>query len=152
MFASAGVLADEKLGGYGGIGLSASYLEFDSTGFDDMAAGVSLHAGYRYNPYLAVEGTLLAGEYDDWEGGPFYGAGISIMPMLPISEDLDGFLSFDYAVTGSDDYIGNIVDGFGVSIGFVHHFGDMYVRSSVGTQLEDEATVLGLGVDIGWHF
>jgi len=152
MLTSAGVMAGDRLGGYGGIGLSTAYIEYDGIDVNDGAAGISAHGGYRYNEYLAVEGSLGVFDYKDWVWGPIYSAGISVMPMLPISENLDGFLSFDYSVSGSDDYIGNIGDGFGVGIGLMHHFGDMYVRGSIGTTLEEEVTVLGLGVDIGWHF
>jgi len=149
---SSGAFAADKLGLYTGIGLTAAYVEADPR--DATVLGAHIDVGYRHNPYLATEVSFGVSEAtkSDVTG---YSIGFSVLPMLPLNEDTDIFLSFNYGVVTSNDFLdfdGEIEDGFGVGIGFMHHMNNIYVRGNLATAFDDGTESVGLGLDIGFKF
>ncbi len=149
---SSSVFAADKLGWYAGIGIGATYIEVDP--FDDVALGAHVDVGYRHNAYLATEGFIGGVDLMDYDVTG-YSAGISILPMVPVNENTDVFVSFTYAATTSNDWPDgeqNIEDGFGVAFGIMYHIDNIYVRGSLGTAFDQETESVGLGVDVGYKF
>ncbi len=146
---------DHKKGGYGGFGVGATYVELDYGGTNDVAYGADVFGGYRFNPYIAAEVSIGGFKYDDFDAK---GAGISVsvLPIAPISDTLDAYLSFDYSLVYLDNYWGNVVDGFGVGAGMMWHNESMFVRWGISTALDGSdgpsTASIGAGVSVAFKF
>ena len=152
MMVSSTAFAADKLGPYAGLGVGVSYVEVDPR--DRTVVGAHLDLGYRYTAYLATEGSIGISEARNSDVTA-YSAAISVLPMLPVSEDMDIFLAFSYSVATSNDFLEvdrDIEDGFGVGIGFIHHMDNIYVRGRVSTPFSDAADAVGVGLDLGFKF
>lgn len=183
MGASAGVLA-EKLGPYAGIGVNATYNnqhseEYNGNWGKGNTQAVSLYGGYRFNQYLAAEIGLShqKEKYDmlwisvvqdniDVKGDGLV-ASLSILPMIPINENLDAYLSLGYSIKAihydfyypGTEEIDPIFDetlnrdAFTLGAGLMWHgTGSLYGKVGVETKTGEEDDVLGINASIGLKF
>ncbi len=177
MSVSSGALAD-KLGPYVGVGISANYHNSYSAAYNASqgegdSKGISLHGGYRFNQYLAAEIELgyekakfddlyvgSAEAFYDFEGDALVGS-LSILPMMPINENLDAYLSLGYSIRYLDEVeyddftldVDAARDGFTLGAGFMWHANEsLYGKVGVKTMTGDDNANFGINASIGFKF
>lgn len=162
---SVGAMADDDGGAYMGLGASISH--YDANHFELDSWGYHVFGGYKFNPYVAVELDITQVRLDDSDNGiDFYGdgsgIGISILPMYPLTDNLDGYLSLGYSygtvvVAASD---GNVAiggvdsdSGWAAGAGLMWHVtDDVFLRAGVGSPTEDFGDSITTAIDIGFKF
>ncbi len=180
MSASAGVLAD-KLGPYAGIGVNATYNnqhseEYNGNWGKGNTHAVGLYGGYRFNQYLAAEIGLsyqkekydklfigVVQENVDVEGDGLVGS-LSILPMIPINDSLDVYLSLGYLIKDiayvyhyphdPRKFRENLVrDAFTLGAGLMWYDSEsLYVKVGVETMTGEEDAVFGVRASMGLKF
>ncbi len=113
--------------GYGNVDVSNIYLSQDEN-FDSFM----LQAGYKFNPYIAVEGRYWWTSEDTWDAnlGLDFSTdswGIYVKPMYPVTNELDIYALLGYGDT--DPQIGGEgpgydTDGFQWGLGASYNFTD----------------------------
>jgi len=93
-------------GAYGAMGLD--YSAGSVFGFDTSHDAFMLQAGYKFNPYIAVEGRYWLGSSDDLTfGGMNYSVdleawGLYVKPMYPVTPELDIYALLGYGDTSPE--------------------------------------------------
>lgn len=85
--------------------------------FDEDANSVMLQAGYKFNPYIAVEGRYWIDVDSDWDGDVW---GVYVKPMYPVTNAFDIYALLGYASIDSDMPVDT--DGFSWGIGGAYAF------------------------------
>jgi len=87
-------------GAYGYVNMEASDSEFSE---DDSLNAFMFQAGYKFNPYIAVEGRYWLTSEDEWnDSGVDFSAdswGIYVKPMYPVTNELDIYALLGYGDT-----------------------------------------------------
>ena len=138
-------------GPYAGIAVGATYVEVDGLDINDTVLSAGIFGGYRINSYIAAEISAAGYKYKDWDVKGI-SIGLSVLPIIPINDSLDGFMSLTYGIAAPSDYDGNIVDGFGLGVGFMWHTDELFVRTEIGTGIEDGFSSVGIGLGVGFKF
>lgn len=110
-----------------------------SLSYDDDYSAIMLQAGYKFNPYVAVEGRYWAGLTDNsfTVGGNTFDSdatawGLYVKPMYPVTDALDIYALLGY---GSASMNGVVIDGltrdfdidgFSWGIGAAYSFTDSF--------------------------
>ncbi len=84
---------------------------------DEDANSVMLQAGYKFNPYVAVEGRYWIDADSDWDGDVW---GVYVKPMYPVTEAFDIYGLLGYASVDTDLPVD--MDGFSWGIGGAYAF------------------------------
>ena len=121
---------------------------------------IMLQAGYKFNPYIAIEGRYLFGLDDSLEGGiaEHFGAtvdvstdawGIYLKPMYPVTDAFDiyaliGYGSTEYDVTtehkGIEGSLAESFDGFTWGLGASYAFTENISIFADYTRMYDNTT------------
>ncbi|MFK5938207.1 MAG: porin family protein [Sulfurimonas sp.] len=87
-------------GAYGYVNMEVSDIGFSE---DDSLNSFMFQAGYKFNPYIAIEGRYWATSEDEWNNsGVDFSAdswGIYVKPMYPVSNELDIYALLGYGDT-----------------------------------------------------
>ena len=118
---------------YGGI--AYSYISEDYSrnpqgnpqNFDDSVNGLMLQAGYKFNPYISVEGRYWEGRWDTFDvknaAGTDYtlagpnAYGLYVKPSYPVTEAIDVYALLGYAWVDQNSVRLNSLDGFSWGLG-----------------------------------
>lgn len=162
------VAADgEQSGSYVGVGAMVSQYDANHIEFDGW--GSRVFGGYRFNDYLAAEISVGQVRIDDSingvdVSGEGSGIAVSILPMMPITNNLDGFLCLGYGYGTTDvsieseyvDHPTHMTDSdsaWSVGAGLMWSVGDnIFVRGAIGSPTEDFGDTITAGIDIGFKF
>lgn len=173
---------DHAIGPYIGLGTSVSQIESDVVDFDTWGAHV--FGGYRVHENFAVEVYVGQERLDDSDEGIHLSGnatqvGLSILPILPVTNNLDIFASLGYSYgtatvrAASHDEIGYFSEGspdgwtssdvfyvdatesnsgWPISVGVSYHFDMVFLRGSIGTLADEFGDIVTGSVDIGFEF
>ncbi len=113
-------------GAYGYVNMELSDIGFSE---DDSLNSFMFQAGYKFNPYIAVEGRYWVTSEDEWnDSGDDFSAdswGIYVKPMYPVTNEFDIYALLGYGDT--DPEIGGQgpdydTDGFQWGLGASYEF------------------------------
>lgn len=159
-------MVEESTPGNFYLGLAYSYVNTEVTyavgSDDDYLNGVMLQAGYKFNPYIAVEGRYTFTAEDTNEIGADYSSdtwGIYAKPMYPVTNELDIYALLGYGEV-TPEFNGNAAfdsdtDGFQWGLGASYDVTDSvaifadYVRNFDDTLDLDGVDLLVDTVSVG---
>jgi len=144
------------------IGAAYGYMSEDYTrnpdilplkSFDEDFSSVMLQAGYKFNPYIAIEGrywfgvddVTLAGYADNVDAPDSFG--LYAKPMYPVTDAFDIYALLGYAWT---DTSLNKIDGFSWGVGASYSFADnvaLFVDYTSLYNTDEDHTVAGTTVN-----
>jgi hypothetical protein len=145
-----------------GMGIGGSILHYDGEDIDLDAWGVRGFGGYRINPNVAVEVSISQYKFDDRDGDGFHYSGdetqfaLSVLPILPLTDTIDGFLKLSYSHGTSTieaewgDTLTDSHSEFLIGTGLTWHGDGFFIRGSLETTTAEFGDVVVTSIDVGF--